>query len=432
MIFRMAAALLSATLLLSACDGDSRPFSEAVEVRTLNLESIVVVAPDNTVPDIFLNINQGLQLGVVGIPNTGDPILLAANSRAWSVSDPTIASITDNGFLRAVANGAVDVSVSIGGIDSVGFGITVSEATLSEINAINAISDSATLERCLPQTFFATGTFSDDTNRNLDNVTWMVSDPTNARLFEISGTSTSLNALAAIDQLTLSATAPGGQSLDQPLIVSDSLQAIAIRPLPIILDVGEEREVSAFGVYSVITGETTNTTRDVDITDNVDWVVATDTANLSVSNVRGTKGLLTGIDADNDANLTAACGDEVHRVLVDINASETSTDTTLAFKFGNQVITGNQITLSWAANLASIPLLVATGSEYDIANDVTGNVDFQRQDLTSSDSAPFLINGNGTSTPTIQLTAIGTGIIVATQTTGGDAVGTITITVTNQ
>ena len=96
------------------------------------------------------------------------------------------------------------------------------------------------------------------------------------------------------------------------------------------------------------------------------------------------------------------------------------------------MITGNQITLSWAANLASIPLLVATGSEYDIANDVTGNVDFQRQDLTSSDSAPFLINGNGTSTPTIQLTAIGTGIIVATQTTGGDAVGTITITVTNQ
>lgn len=429
MIFRIAAALLGTTLLLNACDGDSQPFTEAVEVRTLNLESVEVLSPTTTVDDIFLNINQGLQLGVRGISALGNPITLSANDRAWSVSDPSIASVTDNGYLRALANGSVQVLVSIGGLDSVGFGLTVSQATLSEISAISGLT---TVERCIPQTYFATGTFSDNTSRNLDDLTWAVSNPTNARLFDSSGASTSLNALAAMDQLTLSATAPGGQSLEQSLIVSDSLQAIAIRQLPIILDVGEELNVTAIGVYSDNTGEAIATTREVNITEDVDWVVDTGTDNLSVSNVRGSKGLLTGLDEDNDANITAACGLEDDRVSVDINASGTSTATTLGFKIGNELVTNNQITLSLAANSGSIFILASTGSEYDEDDDVTEDIDFQIGSSTST-TTPFVINGNRTSTPTIQLTGTtGTATIVATESTDGDAVETITITVIDQ
>lgn len=429
MIFRITAALLGATLFLSACDGDSRPFTEAVEVRTLNLESVEVLSPTTTLADIFLNINQGLQLGVRGVSGVGNPIALSATDRAWSVSDPSIASVTDNGYLRALANGPVEVSVSIGGVDSVGFGVTVSQATLSEISSISGLT---TLERCIPQTYFATGTFSDNTSRNLDDLTWAVNNPANASLFDSSGTSTSLNALAAMDQLTLTATAPSGQSLDQSLIVSDSLQAIAIRQLPIILDVGAELNVTAIGVYSDNTGEAIATTREVNITDDVDWAVVTGIANLSVSNVRGTKGLLTGLDEDNDANITATCGLDDDRVPVDINAAGTSTATTLAFKIGNELVTNNQITLSLAANPGSIPILASTGSEYNEDDDVTVEVDF-RIGSSISGSTPFEINGNDTSTPTIQLTGTtGTATIVATETNDGDAVETITITVINQ
>ena len=423
----LSASFLCATLILSGCDGESRPYTEAVEVRTLNLQSVEVIPPVNELEDIFLNINQGLQLAVRGIPVEGSPVSLSASDREWSTSDPAIASITENGFLRALANGSVEVFVSIGGIDSAGFGLTVADAALSEISAISGVS---TLERCLPQTYFATGTFTDGTNRTLDNLTWAVSDPSNVQLLDTTGSSTRLNALAALDQLTLTATSQDGQSLGQALIVSDSLQDIEIRPLPIILDEGDERNVTAIGEYTADSGIATDTTRILNITENLNWVVVTGTTNLSVSNVRGTKGLLTGLD-EGDAQISAACGLLIDRALVDVNESGTSTATSLAFRIGNTLVTGNQITLSRSANLAAIPILASTGSEYDADNDVTNTVDFQRQDSTSSVTQPFVIDGNGSSSPTIRLTATGTATIVATETTDGEAVEILTITVIN-
>jgi hypothetical protein len=423
----VASAFLCANLLLSACTGDSRPFSEAVEVRTLNLQSIEVVQPLNSLPEIFLNINQGLQLSLRGIAGSGNSIPLAANNRQWAVSDPSIASITENGYLRALANGTVDVTVSIGGINSIGFGLTVFQADLTEINAI---SGATTLERCLPQDYAATGTFSDGTNRTLDDITWTVSNPANAHLIETTGSTTKVNALAAMDLLTLTATSASGQSLDQAIIVSDSLQTIEIRPRPIVLDVDQELNVTGIGIYSDSTGDEVIGTREANITNNLNWVVVTGTSNLSVSNVSGTKGLLTGLD-DGEAEVTASCGVDNDRELVEINALGTSTTTSLAFKIGNTLVSGNQITLSRSANLGAIPLLASTGSEYDADNDVTDKVDFQRRDSTSSVTQPFEIDGNDTSTPTIRLTAIGTATIVATETTEGEAVEFITITVIN-
>ncbi|MDB4222677.1 hypothetical protein N9850_02810 [Granulosicoccus sp.] len=429
MKFRFAAVLLGTATLLSACDGDSRPFSEAVEVSTLNLVGVTVLAPVNSVPDIFLNISQGVQLRVGGIiPDVVEPTILSANGRSWSVSDPTIASITQNGYLRALANGPVDVSLSLGGLDSVAFGITVADETLTTITNINSVSGDTTLEQCLPQEYFATGTFSDGTTRNLENLTWTVNNPTAARLFETSGTSTKLNALSALDQLTLTASAPDGEFLDHPLIVSDSLQSIAILPSLISLDVGEEDSLSASGLYTINSGTTTEQNRQIPITSNVDWTVVTGTNNLSVSNVRGTKGLITGLVAGN-AEIIAACGARGDRKPVVISAADSSTE--LAFKIGEQLVSGGSLTLSRANFLAPIPILASTGTEYDSDNDVTSTVDFQRQDSITTLTPPFVIDGNGTSAPTIRLTATGTATIVATETTDGVAVETLTITVTN-
>jgi hypothetical protein len=233
-----------------------------------------------------------------------------------------------------------------------------------------------------------------------------------------------------MDQLTLTATVPGGLTLDRPLIVSDSLQRIAIRPLLIVLDVGGVRNLTATGVYTVSTGEIVGTIREENLTDNVDWVVISGTNNLSVSNVRGTKGLVTGLVAG-AAEITAACGLLSDRKPVDINASDTSTATILAFRIGNQLVTGNQIAISRSANLAPLILRASTGSEYDADNDITSTVDFQVQSPTSMLTPPFVIDGNRTSTPTIRILSTGTATIVATETTEGIAPEMITITVNN-
>lgn len=426
----LAATLLGTAFLLNACDGDSRPFTEAVEVRALNLVGVNVEKPTNSLDQIFLNINQGVQLGLQGVTADDETLTLVADNRDWTVSDPAVASITDNGFLRALSDGSVAVSVMVGDLVSVDFSITVANATLSEVTEINALSNSTTLERCIPDTYFAIGTFSDQTRRNLDNLTWSVNNTLNARLFDSSGSATSLNALVAMDQLTLSATAPGGQSLDQSLVVSANLQNIVIRPLLIALDEGAETPVTATGIYAVNGGETTDTTKEADITDNVDWAVASGTDNLSVNNVRGVKGLLTGLDAGN-AEITAACGIETARAAVVINGSSTSTDTTLAFKIGDQLITGNKIIISRADNLQPISIRASTGSEYDAENDVTQDIDFQRQVSTSNLTPPFEVGGSRTSTPTIRLTATGEATLVATETTDGDVVEYITIEIVN-
>lgn len=427
MNLRLQVIILAALFFITACDGDSRPFSEAVEVRTLNLQSIQVRGPANALSEIYLNVNQELQLGIIGIPGSGNSITLPANDRAWSVSDPSVASISAGGLLRAKADGVVDVSVSIGGLDSAGFEITVADSTLTEINPIIGMT---TLERCIPQTYSATGIFADGTVRALDNINWSVSDATNAELFDTSGSLTRLNATAAMDQLTLIVAVPDGPTLEQPLIVADSLQSIAISPLPIRLDIDVPQNVSALGSYIVNSDE--GTTRLANITDNVDWTVVTGRDNLRVSNERGTKGLLTGLKASDsgNTNLTASCGEMRERVTVVIDSSDSSTATMLAFRIGNQSISGNQVTIELDANSQAIPIRVSTGSEYSQDNDVTSKVDFQIRDAISTiQEEPFIIEDSGTDTPVIQLRATGVATIVATEVDGAKAVGTITITV---
>ena len=94
MTFGKAAALIGVLFLLGACDGDTRPFTEAVEIRTLNLESLSVTTPENTVTPLYLNVNQGMQLGVSGQTFDGDTVALSSGDRTWSVSDTSVASIS--------------------------------------------------------------------------------------------------------------------------------------------------------------------------------------------------------------------------------------------------------------------------------------------------------------------------------------------------
>lgn len=69
--FLLTLVLIMATLV-AACEGDSRPFSEAVEIRSLNIRSINVIPPENAGEQIFLNRNERLQFSLQGINGVGE------------------------------------------------------------------------------------------------------------------------------------------------------------------------------------------------------------------------------------------------------------------------------------------------------------------------------------------------------------------------
>lgn len=412
---------------LIGCDGDARPFTEAVEVRTLNLQSLEPVPPTNSQQQIFLNPNEGIQFGIRGLNGSNQTVVLPSENRAWSVSDGNVATINKNGFLTALANGTVDVSVSIGGIGSSTYALTVANATLS---SVSDISGSASLERCIPGDYFATGTFSDNTVRNLSNVSWTLNNSSVAELFETTGTATRLNAFNASDALQITATVPGVSAFSKAIVVQNNLQTITIGPgpLPIEIDENDELNLTAVGTYIRANADNATATSQTVITANVQWSIASGTDNASVSNVRGTRGLLTGLD-EGTAQVLVTCGSVAPRATINVDEAGTdSTSSTLSFQVNN-VAVGSTLVLNRATTSTVIPLRVSTGSSYDIDDDITEDISFVTEFIgTALDNPPFEILGTGADR-SIQLLGQGQGIIRATVIADGEPTVPLTITV---
>ncbi len=427
-LFKLVATLGPVLVLLSACDGDARPFTEAVELRDLNLQSLEVVPPSNSQSDIFLNIGQALQFDVIG--RNGDEgsgsIALSSNDRAWSVSDTSVASINENGYLVARANGTVSVSMNLGGLVSDSFSLSVSDATLS---SISSIVGSSTLERCIPSSYYATGIFSDDTVRNLDDVTWSTSNSVQTQLFETTGSATSLNATFADDGLSLTAAVTGVTSFALPITVADNLVSIAIAPARIIVDEGDELDLTAVGTYSRPSTADASLVSQTIITANVEWAVTVGTDNATLNNLRGSKGLLTGVDEGN-TSINVHCGDVFSpnsEFVVGEEDTDSSSDS-LAFQVNGESVSGSQIVLNLETDSTLVTLRVSTGSDYDADDDISSSVTFEEQ-YTDATNPPFVVENDGTDDPRIRLIARGTATIRATETTAGEPVELLTVTV---
>lgn len=423
---------IALALFVSACDGDGRPFTEAVEVRTLNLQSLSVLPPTNSQDTIYLNPNEGLQFSIRGLNGEQEGIFLSANDRAWSVDEPSVATISDSGFLTAIADGSVNVSVSVGGLASSTFPVIVSTATLT---AISEISGSSELERCIPGSYYATGTFSDSTVRNLSSVVWSLNNTSvntaiPAQLFETNGSSTRVNGFQNSDTLQITASVEGVEDFIKALSIQNNLVSIAIGPgpIPIQIDEGDELNLNVLATYTRETADNTSTTSQSTITENVEWSMVSGTNNATINNTRGSRGLLTGVD-EGDATVLVQCGSVTNRAAIDIDTAGTnSTSSTLSFQVNN-VAVGSSLVLNRATTSTVIPLRVSTGSSYDADDDITENIDFVTQFVgTNLENPPFEIMGSGADR-TIRLLGAGQGVISATETTEGEPTVTLTITV---
>ncbi len=412
----------SLCLLLSACDGDSRPFSEAVEVRAANLTSIEIAPPINSLPEIILNPGQRLQMGITGVSASGQRITLESSDRDWRVSDPSVAVIDGSGQLRALADGPVSVFLELGGLVAQAFPVEVDNQTLV---SISVISGEASVERCRPEDYFATGIFTDGRPRLLDDVTWSLPAVANAdgRVFNNPDGTATLTALN-VSMLSLTATSAAvTQSL--AVEVSDTLRSLVITPNPASVNVGEELDLVATGQYASsapVEGQPDPSVNQVVITEQVTWDVVSGESAASISNADGSRGQVSGVAAGT-ATVNASCGNlfaEPRTITVSASSDSDDSDA-LTFNVASP------FTLPRTQS-NGFRLRVSTGTIYDEDNDVSEDVTWTFTSLETTTN-PITLVQSGEDAGLIRPLAEGSATVTATTSDG--VTNTITVRVSN-
>lgn len=392
--------LILGAVLLTACEGESKPFLESVEIETLGLTGIQVTPPANTQDDIFINPGQSMQMGISGSTIADVDVSLSTADRNWRSSNPAIFSVSDSGLVTGVGTveGVAQVSVSIGGIQSAALDITVRNATLT---SFDAIVGSATLERCLPDEYFAVGNFSDGSKRTLFSVDYDVADESTASLTDTDPATATINATSA-GELTLTAQVGDVGPFPLQITVLNNLTGIAITPNPAAVDEDKTIGFAALGTYisdeeieeeeegGLVVPDAPGApidpagTKTENISSNVNWEVTSGTANASVDNSGENKGQLLGLSAGT-AVLTASCGtDRQATVNVIVNDVEDSESDELSFD-----VVGSRIVLAFGETRQ---LRVSRGSDFD-SDEALSVADGVRYSVRSAD-LNFINEGN--------------------------------------
>ena len=383
-IYRTRALILLVAALVVTCDGESRPFQEAVEVQSLELTSIAISRPFiEQQADFVINPDQSAQLTVSGTTATQAAVSLSADDRRWLSTNPAAVSVNDNGVITGLSDGSADILLTIGGIESGALPVTVRNQTLEAIELIQPVVGD-TLERCLPGEFFAVGRFVDpdqnqtqtQTLRPLFNATFSTDEASGAVVTATDRSTVLVNA-TSLDAVALTAAAEGVAGFTGQLTVLNTLLSIAVLPSLAAVDVDDTLAFTATGTYTAeeiapeepIVGEPVPLPpvggREENITENVVWEVISGTDNASVSNESGSRGQLTGASAGT-ATLEASCGATAIEQSVTINAVVSSSTDDLSFNEESQEIdVGEQLFLE-----------VSLGSSFD-EDDVIDNDDIQ-------------------------------------------------------
>lgn len=389
---------------VTACDGNSRPFEEAAEISQLDITALTVEPLGFSLPDIYLNHGQTLQLDVSGTDSLGGNVSISGVDRTWRSSDPSVFGVDANGLLTAYSNGDAEASLVIGGIVSNAFPVSVFQSTLSSIQTINGPD---IVERCVPADYRALGLFQDGTTRTLDEASWSVDDTDAARLTDNDDATVAFNGEnVAVVQLTADVDGvQGSRSVE----VSGTLVSLSIDSgFNAILE-GTSRELTATGTYSGGATDAT-VTRQLIVTDDLQWSISDDSTALSVSNTGDSKGTITGVE-EGVGVVRASCGIDFAERTIIINPNDASDtdDDELSFN-----VEGSTLTLSRTAD-SQFLLRVSTGSEFDADLEVSDEVTWARIDNSESTTTPaFTLVTSGDNAGLITTTAVGSADVSAT------------------
>ena len=341
---------------IQACSGDSRAFEEAIEASQSGLTSLAVNVPEGDLENVILNFGQRYTLTLEGRNADNEAFDVSSSNRRWIVENPAVASVDEEGTVTGVSNGETTVRVSIADIVSNAFTIVVANFPLTDIQRV--IGD-ASLDPCVATDYRATGTFGDGSERSLPSVSFSATPTDSTTVSSLSDNSASL--LATTPGSVVLTAAVDALSRDETIVVNDSLTDIAITPSPASVAVGSTVQMVASGTY---TGGESIVTRD--LTEALVWTITSDDERATISNVSGSRGLVSGVAAGS-ASITAACGDI--SVLTTLTVSSTGTETSsLSFNRDTPLV----LTLRGG----QVSLRVSTGTSYTESDDVTSSTDF--------------------------------------------------------
>jgi len=382
------AALCFLALVLSACEGDARPLTEAVEANDINLASIIILPPANSIEPLNISPGAPLQFSIRGTTLDGSSISVSGTDRRWVSSNESVATVSSDGVVLGRRNGDVTIGVRVAGAVAVDFPLRVSDAPIQRIQSIVGNNGDNELSSCLPVDFSAIGNygvdaFGNDDLRAISGLEWRVDPSSRAAGAEtFSRPSTPFGAITlvgrqptgnGVSNVVLTATLPADQDLEQAELtlsrsfeVSDTLSEIEVTPNNVIVEEGDTVQLSATANFSNQMGQ-------VLVTEGVDWTVElSPSPNVaSVGTVGANPGLVTGL-AMGQATITALCGN-----------NSASTNVTVEDSSGSLSFNRNgSLTLDLVDDRIYDELRVSTGDDFSTNRDVTNEADWSSSDVS--------------------------------------------------
>jgi trimeric autotransporter adhesin len=221
-------------------------------------------------------VQQNLTATGVFSDNSTDDL---TRSVVWQVSDVSVASVSEQGVLKALAPGVTTLSASLNGVVA-SSRITVSNATLL---AIDVTPDAPRISNGTQVALVATGLYSDDSHHDLSTlVTWASSQPTVATVVG------SVAKSAQPGNTVLRATLGNVSGSTALTVTAATLVSVQVEPSQAKIAKGTQQTFTATGIYS------DNSIQD--LTDTVVWR-SQDTRIASVSNAGDEGGLAQGLKA---------------------------------------------------------------------------------------------------------------------------------------
>ena len=305
-------------------------------------------------------------------------------SVGWTSSDPTVASIDNNGALTALKVGVTTITATSGSFTATSV-VTVNNVSLQSIYLLPGSGSIAAGES---QQFSAYGVYSDNSQQDLTNLAAWTSSNTSVATVQ-SGLAQSV----ASGTSNISATFNGMSAQGTLQVTSANLSSITISPYMPTIPAGGAQQLTATGIFSDGTSQ--------DLTSGVAWG-SDNSAVATISN----SGVASGISAGS-ANVSACVG----------NVCDSTSMT---------VVSATLQSISVTPSVASI----ASGSTQQFTAIATFS-DGSTQDITISASWSSSVPGSAP----VNASGVVTGSAVASNVTitatSGPVSGTATLNVTS-
>ncbi len=265
------------TVMISATFGGA-VVSAPVTVTNATLQSLTLEVPGGTAGGITVPAGIDVSLGATGVFSDGTSQSVTTQAQ-WTSSDPSVATVSQDGVVHPVAPGTAVITVERDGA-SASVTVTVTDAVLQ---GIALTPPSLTLAKNTTAALRATGTFSDGTTRDVTSqVTWGSSDTSVVTI--AAGVVTARAPGAAV---VAAATADGALSATASVTVTDAtLVSMAVTPGTVAMAAGLTQQLTATGTFSDGTSQ--------DLTATVGWT-STNVAVAAVSNAADSAGVVSGL-----------------------------------------------------------------------------------------------------------------------------------------